>query len=201
MENAGLDYITEQNVRYSEFWKVRNLFFESLCAAEQHWFFIQGHDAYVNRLYVPALSSLLNGIEATLRVTLHLLSMEPGEDIRDISPYRVLSNALIENAQEAGMPVQYLAFNDEDDYFDKLSSKKPDKIDVRIVRLRNNICHGNVMDFINTDLGPGNSFFTPECLKTVTEQVLAISADWCEALGQFRRQNGFNHYDRSSTES
>lgn len=37
MEN--LDYITRQNVRYSQFHEVRNLFFECLSAAEQHWFF------------------------------------------------------------------------------------------------------------------------------------------------------------------
>ena len=54
-----------------------------------------------------------------------------------------------------------------------------------------------MMDFVNVDLGPNNSYFSPELLKTVTERVLAISADWCEALGQFRKANGFNHYDRS----
>ena len=190
------NYVTRQNKRYSQFSDIRHLFFESLCAAEQHWFFIQGHDAYVNELYVPALSSLLNGIEATLRVTLHLLHKEPSDDIRDISPYRVLSNTLINQVKDAGLPVQYLAFNDETDFLDRLSSVKPNRADVRIVQLRNNICHGNVMEFVNVELGPENAFFTPECLRPVTEQVLAISADWCEMLGRFRRQNGVNHYDR-----
>lgn len=190
------DYITRQNILYSKFHNIRNLFFESLCAAEQHWFFVQGHDAYVHELYIPALSSLLNGIEASLRVTLHLLDKEAGQDIRDLSPYRVLSNNLILQAHEAGMPVKYLAFNDEADFFTHLKSSKPNRVDVGIVRLRNNICHGNVMDFINTELGPENSFFSPELVKTVTEKVLAISADWCEALGHFRRKHGFNHYDR-----
>jgi hypothetical protein len=191
------DYITRQNIRYSEFHEVRNLFFESLCAAEQHWFFVQGHDAYVHELYLPSLSSLLNGIEASLRVTLHLLNKNAEQQVlQDLSPYRVLSNKLILQAQEAGMPVRYLAFNDEDDFLANLTSEKPNKVDVGIVRLRNNICHGNVMDFVNVDLGPDNSYFSPELLKTVTEQVLAISADWCEALGQFRKANGFSHYDR-----
>lgn len=53
------DYIMRQNIRYSRFHETRNLFFESLCAAEQHWFFVQGHDAYVHELYLPALFSLL----------------------------------------------------------------------------------------------------------------------------------------------
>src|SRR6266849_791925 len=135
-----LDYITRQNIRYSAFHEIRNLFFESLCAAEQHWFFVQGHDAYVHELYLPALSSLLNGIEASLRVTLHLLGKAAEQDIRDLSPYRVLSNKLIQQAEEAGMPVKYLAFNDEHDFFEKLKSHQPDRIDVGIVRLRNNIC-------------------------------------------------------------
>lgn len=199
--NEGLmqsfDYITRQNIRYSRFHETRNLFFESLCAAEQHWFFVQGHDAYVHELYLPALSSLLNGIEASLRVTLHLLPRGPSDqDIRDLSPYRVLSNKLIQQAYEAGMPVRYLAFNDEHDFFDNLKSEKPNRVDVGIVRLRNNICHGNVMEFINVELGPENSFFSPEMLKTPTEKVLAICADWAEAMGHFRRQHGFNHYDR-----
>ncbi|MFE0757899.1 hypothetical protein ACFW16_28320 [Inquilinus sp. NPDC058860] len=190
------DYITRQNIHYSRYHETRNLFFQSLCAAEQHWFFVQGHDAYVHELYIPALSSLLNGLEASLRVTLHLLNQVPQEqDLRDISPYRVLSNKLILQAQEAGLPVKYLAFNEEMDFFENLKTEKPNRVDVGIVRLRNNICHGNVMDFVNVDLGPESSFFSPEMLKTVTEKVLAISADWCEALGQFRRRHGFRHYD------
>jgi hypothetical protein len=199
MQMTTADYIIRQNLRYSQFHEVRNLFFESLCAAEQHWFFVQGHDAYVQELYLPALSSLLNGIEVTLRVTLHLLNKPPETlEARDLSPYRVLSNRLILDAHQAGMPVQYLAFNDETAFFEHLKSEKPNKFDVEIVRLRNNICHGNVMDFVNTELGPRNSFFSPDLLKTVTEKVLAISADWCESLGHFRRVRGFNYYNSES---
>ncbi len=92
--------------------------------------------------------------------------------------------------------MKYLASNEEDDFFEKLKSDKPNRVDVGIVRLRNNICHGNVMEFVNVELGRENFFFSPESLKTETEKVLAISADWCEALGLFRRKHGFNHYDR-----
>lgn len=88
------------------------------------------------------------------------------QDIRDLSPYRVLSNKLILQAQEAGMPVGYLAFNDENDFLAHLTSEKPNKVDVGIVRLRNNICHGNVMEFVNVDLGSENSYFSPELLKS-----------------------------------
>lgn len=191
-----LDYITRQNIRHSQFHEIRNLFFESLSAAEQHWFFVQGHDAFVHELYVPALSSLLNGIEASLRVTLHLLNKEADQDIRDLSPYRVLSNNLISQAEAVGMPVKYLAFNEEKDFFANLKSEKPHRVDVGIVRLRNNICHGNIMEFVNVELGPDNAYFSPELLRPVTERVLAICADWCEALGPFRKAHGLSHFER-----
>jgi hypothetical protein len=148
----------------------------------------------VQELYLPALSSLLNGIEASLRVTLHLLEKREWNVGRDLSPYQVLSNALIAQGHKLGLPVKYLAFNEEQTFFENLASVKPNRTDVEIVRLRNNICHGNVMEFVNTDLGPRNSFFSPDLLQQVTEKVLAISADWCEALGQFRKKSGFNHY-------
>jgi hypothetical protein len=189
-----MDYITEQNMKYRQFWQARNLFFESLGAAEQHWFFVQGHDAYVQALYLPALSALLNGIEATLRITLHqLANVNPG-GLEDLSPYKVLSNNLILQAHDMGMEVKYLAFNDERDFFERLRSTKPNKRDVEVVRLRNNICHGNIVEFINTDLGPKNSYFSPELLKGVTERVLAISADWCESIGKFRQGRGLLSY-------
>eukprot|EP00919_Chromeraceae_sp_WS-2016_P001629 GHVR01003907.1.p1 GENE.GHVR01003907.1~~GHVR01003907.1.p1 ORF type:complete len:129 (-),score=3.61 GHVR01003907.1:80-466(-) len=119
-----MDYITEQNMRYMPFSKERNLFFESLCASEQHWFFVQGHDAYVQGLYVPAISSLLNGIEATLRITLHQIDSKAAGDLSELSPYRVLSNKLISQANELGLQIEYLAFNDENDFLEKLNSKK-----------------------------------------------------------------------------
>jgi hypothetical protein len=191
-----MDYITNQNMRYEPFWRERNLFFESLCASEQHWFFVQGHDAYIHELYVPALSSLLNGIEATLRITLHQIGGETQGDMKDIPPYRVLSNKLISQANDLGLDVKYLAFNDEDDFFERLNTTKSNRRDVEIVRLRNNICHGNITEFINRDLGAENSYFSPELLKDTTEKVLAISADWCEILGKFRRQNGMFNYDK-----
>lgn len=195
-----MDYITNQNMRYAQFWKERNIFFESLCASEQHWFFVQGHDAYFQELYVPALSSLLNGIEASLRITMHQLDPGIESDLSELSPYRVLSNKLISQASELGVDVRYLAFNDEVDFVDKLNSRKPHRKDVEIVRLRNNICHGNITEFINTELGVQNSYFSPELLKDTTERVLAISADWCEMLGRFRRQRGLLHYDTPSAD-
>jgi hypothetical protein len=95
----------------------RNHFFEMLCAAEFHWFFVQGLDAIRNEYYVPSVSSLLNGIEASIRVTIAQVSGAA------LSPYRVLSNNLILNAQEVGMPVEALAFPCEADFLEKLKKR------------------------------------------------------------------------------
>lgn len=47
-----------------------NFFFERVFAAEFHWFFVQVVDYMFNEFYVPAVSSFLNGIMASLRITI-----------------------------------------------------------------------------------------------------------------------------------
>lgn len=166
----------------------RDHFFEALAAAEFHWFFVQGLQAIRNNLYVPGVSSLLNGVEASLRVTIAQLSGQEAE-VEGPSPYRVLSNKLLFNAQEVGMPVHLLAFPGEADFAGKLASAKPNRVDVEIVRQRNNICHGNIFEFINRDLGPQNAFFTPECLRELADVLLEMSHAWADGLGAFRRNH------------
>ncbi|MDT4291014.1 hypothetical protein RO575_15715 [Methylomonas sp. MO1] len=176
--------------------KERTYLFEWLCAAEFHWFFVQGLDAIRNEFIVPGVSSLLNGIEASLRVTIeHLQSQEKAPP--EPSPYKVLSNNLLVRAQEMGMPIGLLAFPGEENYDEKLKSQKPNRVDVEVVRLRNNICHGNISEFINTELGPENSFFTPMSLANIADQLLAVSFDWAKGLGEYRREHGLLHYDES----
>jgi len=173
---------------------LRNFFFERLCAAEFHWFFIQGVDALFNGLYIPSVSSFLNGIEASLRITIdQVVKIEP--ELLELSPYKVLSNKLIFDAQLLGMPVSYLAFPDENDFDTKLHSAKPNRIEVEIVRQRNNICHGNILEFINRDLGRENSFFTPVSLRNLAFDLLDISGNWAENLGKYRRTKNLLNYD------
>ncbi len=161
---------------------------QRLCAAEMHWFFVQGLQAIQSDLYVPGVCSLLNGIEASLRNT--IAQVTAGGGTEELSPYRVLSNTLIKSGQQLGMPVEALAFPSETDFIAKLATEKPNRIDVEVVRQRNNLCHGNVFEFINRELGPGNGFFTPECLREFAEVLLGLSDRWTEALGQFRRSRG-----------
>jgi hypothetical protein len=170
----------------TEWAPLRNYFFETLRAAEFHWFFVQGVDALLSGLYVPAVSSMLNGIEASLRVTMDQITNPKGELV-EISPYKVLSNTLIKSARDSGMPTDKLAFPNEVNFNSKLESQKPSKVDVELVRQRNNICHGNIFEFINRDLGKENSFFTPVSLKQLSFQLLDISGNWAEHLAEFRK--------------
>jgi hypothetical protein len=164
-------------------------FVERLHAAEFHWFFVQGIQAIRSDLYVPGVSSLLNGVEASLRVTLAQLATKT--PIQELSPYRVLSNNLIKNGQDLGMPVEALAFPGEVDFLAKLGTQKPNRIDVELVRQRNNICHGDVFEYVNRELGVENYFFTPECLRNLAKTLIDVSNRWAEELGKFRQSKGY----------
>ncbi|WP_081459311.1 hypothetical protein [Pseudoxanthomonas suwonensis] len=196
MDKSHAQHIIDHFAHNAPWWEERNHFLETLCAAEFHWFFVQGLDAIRNEYYIPGLSSLLNGIEASLRVTIAQVSGAPdGEPLDGLSPYRVLSNNLILNAQEVGMPVEALAFPGEADFLGKLQTVKPNRVDVEVVRQRNNICHGDIFEFINRDLGPENSFFTPECVRPLAFTLLEVSHAWAAELGRFRRSKNLLHYD------
>jgi hypothetical protein len=170
--------------REREEYQEKAQYFERLLSAEVHWFFVQGLQAIRSNLYIPGVCSLLNGIEASLRVT--IAQVTAGGGIEELSPYSVLSNTLIRSGQHLGMPVEALAFPGETDFLAKLATEKPNRIDVEVVRQRNNLCHGNVFEYINRELGPDIALFTPECLRELAEVLLGVSDRWTEALGQFR---------------
>lgn len=152
-----------------------------------HWFFVQAIDALEHELYIPACSSMLNGIEASLRITIHQL--EKSEDIFKLSPYQVLSNPLISKARDFGLPVDTLALSHEIDFESKLNSKKPNRVDVEVVRIRNNICHGNIAEYLSGEPSEGFFILTPECLREVAFELVNTSRLWAYSLGIFRIDN------------
>ena len=149
-----------------------------------HWFFVQAIDALEHELYIPACSSILNGIEASLRVTIHQL--EKSEDIFNLSPYQVLSNPLISKARDLGLPVHTLVLSHEIDFESKLNSTKPNRMDVEVVRIRNNICHGNIAEYIDGEPNKEFLILTPECLREVAFELVNTSRLWAYSLGIFR---------------
>lgn len=163
-------------------------FFDSLRAAEYHWHFVQGMEALRMSLFVPGVSSLLNGIEASLRFTLHQLADGQKFD-EEPSAYKLLSNNLLKGAHEAGMPVQDLAFPDEADFLAKIQA--PKAASVEVVRVRNNVCHGNLYEyFVNLE---DDRIFTPDTLRALSLKLLGISARWAMSLGEFRMERRLRH--------
>jgi hypothetical protein len=151
-----------------------------LRASEFHWYFVEGIKALHYGYYIPSVLSLLAGVEGSIRFTLHRLKCEAFPFEEDLGS--VLSNSLLRKGREAGMPVHLLAATGEDEFTNMLELKKP----VWLVRVRNDLAHGNVQSFVNRDLGDDNAFFTPECLRRVAQELERISFAWVKGLSEFR---------------
>jgi hypothetical protein len=160
-------------------------YIENLRSATMHWHFIQGEEAAEAELWLSAVITLLAGIENSVRV---LLRQIEGQDLQlDQDLAAVLSNPLLRAARDKGLPVEELAFAGETDFLQKLGKKAPL---VEIVRVRHNLCHGNILEYVNTDLGPDSAFFTPECLRNLAHVLVDTSRRWTDAIGKFRRATG-----------
>lgn len=163
----------------------RVFFVEQGLGAEVHWFFTQAVQALKSELYLPACTSFLNGIEASLRVTISQIGNP--DRVKELDPVKTLSNRLLKSAYDTGLPVEALAFPEEDNLLDRLESKKPNQVNAEVVRIRHNLCHGNILEYINTDLGEENAFFTPECCRELAHLLHEVSKEWAMQLGVFRR--------------
>ena len=116
-----------------------------------------------------------------------MAQIEKPAPVEELDSTRILSNRLLVAARVAGLPVNKLAFPEETDFIQKLESVKPNIRNVEIVRVRHNLCHGNILEYINKDLGGDNYFFTPECCLKLAMQLLIVSRAWVEELGKFRK--------------
>jgi len=184
-----MNYMDEELQQHMEQFRLeheeRIFFLKHNLGAEVHWFFSQGSEALKHGLIIPACSSFIIGIESSLRVT--MAQIEKPVPVEELDPTRILSNRLLVAARDAGLPVEKLAFPGEPDFIDKLESVKPNQRNVEIVRVRHNLCHGNILEYINKDLGENNHFFTPECCLKLSIQLLQVSKAWVEELGKFRQ--------------
>ena len=123
------------------------------------WFFKQATEALHHELWIPACTSFLNGIETSLMVTLKSLMLKPtvndqhaAPELVDLEGISVMSNALLRKAKQEGVPVELLSFPAEQDMLVKVAAGRTPEAE--IVRLRNNLCHGNILEFImSVDIG------------------------------------------------
>lgn len=107
--------------------------------------------------------------------------------VKVLDPVKTLSNRLLKSAYDQGLPVTALAFPEEDNFLERLDSKNPNQVNAEVVRIRHNLCHGNILEYINTDLGEDNALFTPECCKDLAHRLHEVSKKWAKQLGVFRR--------------
>ncbi|ENF4444616.1 hypothetical protein ABRH25_000861 [Salmonella enterica subsp. enterica] len=168
-----------------ESYEERQFFFEQGLGAEIHWFFVQGAEAIRADLYLPACTSLINGVELSIRLI--MAQMENSSRVRELNPKEILSNKLLANAHKKGLPVNFLAFPGEDNFIEKITSTAKHTPYAEIVRIRHNICHGNILEYVNTELGESHAFFTPECCRSLSITLLNLSKGWTTKLGEFRR--------------
>jgi hypothetical protein len=171
--------------KVKEEYQEKIFFLEQGLGAEVHWFFSQAFEALKMGLYLPACTSFLNGIEASLRIT--LAQIENPRPVEQLDPVKLLSNRLLKSAHALGVPVDALAFPHEKNFIGKLESKKPNLEKVEVVRVRHNLCHGNILEYINKDLGEDQAFFTPECCRELALLLYGVSKEWAKQLGKFRR--------------
>lgn len=180
-----IDEDCKNHIEAMDRFKRRSFFHEHRLPSYLSYIFSQSYEALENRLILPACTGFLNGIEASLRVVIEEYSTR--NLVLDLDPKILLNNRLLNDARKIGLPVELLAFPEEDDFLEKITStSKPVKY-AEIVRLRHNFCHGNVMEFINKDLGQGYYFFTPECTLPIAFNLLEISRRWVPQLGEFRK--------------
>lgn len=165
------------------------------------WFFEQATRATHGELWLAACTTFLNGIETSLRVTLKLKESQaysqpqPSAPLVDLSDMATLSNALMRRAHIAGMPVTLLAFPDEQDLLTKIAEGAPKMPYAEIVRVRHNLCHGNILEYIitvNEGMEEPARIVTPESLRDLASTLSTMSKHWVAGLHRYWRENNLH---------
>ncbi|TYM49013.1 hypothetical protein FYL79_26695, partial [Salmonella enterica subsp. enterica serovar Typhimurium] len=89
-------------------------------------------------------------------------------------------------AKQEGVPVELLSFPAEQDMLVKVAAGRTPEAE--IVRLRNNLCHGNILEFImSVDIGTSGPIriFTPECCRELAHELSSISRNWVVGLHKY----------------
>lgn len=156
-------------------------YYRRLRGAETYWFFVEAEKALRHGLYIAAVLSFINGIEASIRT--NVLYQQGKFDEESMSKVDILKNALLLEARAIGLQVEILAFPGEIDFEEKLKSK--DKR-VELVRVRNNLCHGNVFEYFQKVPETGETIFTSECLQGLASILKDISEKWSKEIERFK---------------
>ena len=161
---------------------VKHNFAHRIDGAETHWYFIEGAQAFESGLYIASTLSFLNGIESSIRAILMYLNQ--GFENTDLTG-SVLSNGLLKQGLNVGLNVGLLAFQNEADFVVKLGNNRTP---VELVRHRNNLCHGNVFEYIQTVPETGERIFTPEFLAPIASEIKDLSEKWSKEVARFKSE-------------
>jgi len=165
---------------------LRSHFFNQFRNSKFHWFFMEAVDSYQNKLYISSILCILNGIEASLRVTLRQKS---GDGIYNSSLGKTLNNKLLREAKSIGIPVGILRLPGEDKAkFDKKMSPNGSTKPVDILQLRHEFCHGNLSEYLEK-ISDETAYFEPAMLHNLNVELLDMSHLWANHLSSWRFEN------------
>ncbi|WP_194725442.1 hypothetical protein [Noviherbaspirillum malthae] len=160
-------------------------YYRRLGGAETHWFFVEAEKALRHDLYIAAVLSFINGIEASIRTNvMYVKGKFDEESMRKID---IMKNALLLEARAIGMRVELLAFPDEADFEEKLNTTGRKIRPVELVRVRNNLCHGNVFEYFTKVPDTEETIFTSECLRDLALTIQGISQAWSKEVERFKK--------------
>jgi hypothetical protein len=169
--------------RFRTFVDLHN-YYRRLRGAETHWFFVEAEKALRHDLYIAAVLSFINGIEASIRT--NVMYMQKKFDEESMGKVDIMKNTLLLEARSIGMRVELLSFPDEADFEEKLNSKGKNKKSVELIRVRNNLCHGNVFEYFQKVPDSEEIIFTSECLRGLALTLQSISQAWSKEIERFK---------------
>lgn len=149
-------------------------------------FFADGYACVAHGQYLAACLSFITGIEMSLRLP---LLHARGFDIRRAWDQKtgvpLLSNELLVRASEIDLPIKLLRYGrdpEESIFLQNLSCRTHAK-QANIVRLRNNICHGNLSIFVEeTDGGP---MVHNSTIENEAKELEMVAIAWGKGFGDW----------------
>jgi len=150
-------------------------------------FFRNGYACMAHQQYLAACLCFITGIEMSLRLPLlHSLSL----DIRDAWKSKaigvpLLSNELLRKAKAINLPVEVLRFGLDPEISDFVLNLESDDRSEQayIVRLRNNICHGNLNFIVKEEDGERKIYYSD--IEKEAKELEKVAIAWAKGYGRW----------------
>lgn len=147
-------------------------------SAQIHWYFYEAASTYQKGNFLASSLSSVNAIESSIRWIHRYQSAGPYTDLDTGN----LNHTLLEATRKLGYQVDVLAFPGEQDFLTRIQTNS--KPYVELVRQRHNICHGNVMEYVQR-AQDGSEVFTLECMEPIASTLLEVCDRWTLEVERF----------------